>query len=280
MADQKRSTLEDLALDQFRVQCQSIPKEILSTQPTDLEVLGRWFGVERVIERKLDVAGLIHRFENQKSVIFLNEDDAPGRRRFSWAHELGHLVLASKARPVTACRTPGQRDAALERSCDVIATEILMPRELFCAEVDGTGWSLRSIRSLANAFQVTVQAAARRLTELIDEPALMSIWRPNGHQALTRLKYSWSIPNTSGKRWSPQVRWQTGPDYMLPLYQSLVDNRMALGRTRVLMKQHGESRYRWVQTEAIAIGRAEHRTILAIHYLSRDRVTTQDSPEY
>ena len=269
MANQKRSTLEDLALDQFRVQCQSIPKEILTTQPTDLEVLGRWFGVERVIERKLEVSGLIHRFENKKSVVFLKEDDAPGRRRFSWAHELGHLVMADKAHPVTACRSPGQRDAALERSCDVIAAEILMPREAFWGEADRIGWSLRVVRNLANTFQVTVQAAIRRLTELIDEPVLMSVWGAGGNHALTSLKYKWSIPNQMAKRLNPQVRWHTGPDYMPPLYQSLVENKIAYGRSRVLMKQNGASVYRWLQTESMAVGRGDQRTILAIHYLDR-----------
>ena len=129
--------------------------------------------------------------------------------------------MSSPGSAQVACRKPGQIDRALERSCDIIATEILMPQQEFSAKAGDFGWTLRAIRTLADTFQVTVQAAVRRLMELIDEPALMSVWCPRPHQPLLRLKHSWSIPNQPGKQWRPQVLWQTGPDFIPPMYQAL-----------------------------------------------------------
>ena len=247
----------------------SVPADILDVVPTNLDAIGKHWGVERVIHRRLNVSGIVHRFDSGKSVVLLNEDDVPGRQRFSWAHELGHIVMAGHTSPGMACRTFGQKDAALERCCDVIAAELLMPQSKFAVEADRVGWSLRSVRSLANAFQVTTQATVRRLVELMREPALMSVWRVRPDKPLTQLKYSWSIPNLSAKGWKPQVQWQTGPDYMAPLYRSLADMGVVSGDSRLLIRQSGESRYRWVQTESMAVGRGDHRTVIAIHYLSR-----------
>ena len=263
------ANLTKLALDKLGKQFQAVPTDVLDTIPADLGAIGKCWGVERVIERSLNVAGMVHRFDNGKSVVFLNEDDVPGRRRFSWAHELGHIVMADQSSPGISCRTSGQRDVALERSCDVIATEILMPQEQFGAFADKFGWNLRGARSSANAFQVTVQAATRRLVELMDEPALMSVWSVKPNQPLAKLKYSWSIPNQSAKKWKPQVHWQKGPDYMPPLYRAITETKVVSGYSRLLVRQHGESRYQWVHTEAMAVGRGAYRTITAIHYLSR-----------
>ena len=246
-----------------------VPPEVLAAVPTDLDAIGKCWGVERVIERQLSVAGMVHRFENGKSVVFLKKDDVPGRRRFSWAHELGHIVMAGHTSPGTSCRTIGQRDIALERSCDVIATELLMPEQKFIAECNRVGWTLCAVRTLAGTFQVTMQATASRLVELMMEPALMSVWRVIPDKPLAQLKHSWSIPNQDGRRWKPQVLWRTGPAYMAPLYQSISETKVVSGYSRVLMRRSGVSRYQSVQTEALAVGRGNHRTVIAIHYLSR-----------
>ena len=257
------------ALGQLKRQLQSVPSEVLNVVPTDLSAIGKCWGVERVIERQLNVAGMVHRFENGKAVVFLKEDDVLGRRRFSWAHELGHIVMAGPESPGVSCRTLGQRDAALERSCDLIATELLMPKLIFSSEADRIGWGLSSVRSLANTFQVTTQATARRLLELMKEPALLSVWRVRPNQTLAQLKLSWSIPNQNARRWKPQVQWRTGPDYLAPLYCSMSDTSVITGDSRLLMRRSGISRYESVQTEAVSMGRGDHRTVIAIHYLSR-----------
>ena len=261
--------LERIALGRLANWLRDVPADILQVPPIDLEAVGACWGVEKIIERELDVAGLLYRLDGGGSVVFVKSGDSPGRKRFSWAHELGHILMSSPGSAQVACRKPGQIDRALERSCDIIATEILMPQQEFSAKAGDFGWTLRAIRTLADTFQVTVQAAVRRLMELIDELALMSVWCPRPHQPLLRLKHSWSIPNQPGKQWRPQVLWQTGPDFIPPMYQALNEARVVSGVSKVLMYRDGETRYQWVQTEALGVGRGDKRTVLGFHYLSR-----------
>ena len=263
-----------LALGRLEKQLQGVPRDVRTSIPVDLEAIGRSWGVVRVIERPLDFAGMVHKFDNGKAVVFLKEDDVLGRRRFSWAHELGHIVLAGSGSPGVSCRAPGQRNVALERDCDVIATELLMPGEQFRIEANRVGWTLRAARHLANAFQVSIQAAAGRLSELTSEPTLMSVWRVRANQPLKSLKHSWSIPNQGAAKLKPQVRWRTGIDYLPSLYQCINENRVVSGNSRVLVNQSRESRYKWVHTESMGMGRGDRRTIIAIHYLDRGRSPT------
>lgn len=265
----KKSVQQKLAKE-----LQRVPPEIVNGVPVNLEEIGKHWGVQRVIERPLPYAGMVHRLGNGQSFVFLNKDDALGRRRFSWAHELGHIVMSGHQSPAVSCRAPGQRDAALERSCDVIAAEILMPSDKFSEELTNLGWSLLAVRTLANTFQVTVQAATRRLTELIAEPTLMSVWRLSATQALIGLKHSWSIPNQGAANLRPQVQWRTGPDYLPSLYQCINENGVVSGSSRVLINRSRESRYLWVHTEAMGVGRGDRRTIIAIHYLDRGQIPT------
>ena len=237
--------------------------------PTDLEALGSYWGVFKTVTRELDVAGRLHRLNSGKSIVFLKEDDIPGRRRFSWAHELAHIIMADESSPQVSCRTPGQRNASLETCCNIIAAEILMPRSAFSDSADQLGWALDAVRGLAHTFQVSLQAAARRLAALFDEPLLFSVWRLKPDQPLQRLKYSWAMPNTEGKKRRPQVHWQTDSRAMTALYQAMSGRGIVNGVSKVLMKIDGESRYHWVQTEAMAVGRGDKCSVLGFHYLVR-----------
>ena len=263
------SSLQDEARCRLALWSDKVPSDVLSERPVNLKTLGSYWGVKAVIERQLDVGGLLYRHDADRSTIFLKQDDVLGRRRFSWAHELGHIVMANRASPQVACRKVNNNNRALERCCDLIATEILMPQDSFMEVTDQSCWSLRAVRSLASTFQVTVQAAARRLLELIDEPALISVWRPQSELPLRSVKYSWAIPNTLGKSFRPEVRWQTNPVALWPIYEASSNRTVVEGACKVLMKVQGETLYKWVHTEALAVGRGDKQTLLGFHYLSR-----------
>ena len=113
---------ERTAVQQLSKWVQLLPADVLADVPTDLEAIGLLWGVEKVIQRKLDVAGLLRPLDGGGSVIFLNEDDSPARRRFSWAHELGHVIMPRSEGIRTFCRKLNQPDQSLERSCDIITS--------------------------------------------------------------------------------------------------------------------------------------------------------------
>lgn len=263
-------SIERKALSALSEWLQLVPTEVVMNPPIDLKILGSYWGVKAIVERELDVAGLLYRMDKRSSMIFLNEKDILGRKRFSWAHELGHIVMAMHDSPQVDCRKSLKHDRDLERSCDVIATQILMPKDLFVTAANQLGWSLVAVRQLASTFQVTIQAAARRLLELYDEPVFMAVWRPQTDPALHGFKYSWGIANPSGKPFRPQVKWQTGPEVMSPIYQAAHSAAVITGRSKVLLRVNGESLYKWVTTEAMSVGRGNKQSLLGLHYLTQN----------
>jgi Zn-dependent peptidase ImmA (M78 family) len=84
---------------------------------------------------------------------------SPQRRRFTIAHEIGHLIVERSSQ--NGVRQSGE----LERLCDVFATELLMPTSTF-TEIVGPTFRLRDLPSLAKNFQVSLTSAAIRLAEV------------------------------------------------------------------------------------------------------------------
>jgi hypothetical protein len=86
-------------------------------------------------------------------------DLSPERRRFTIAHELGHLIVG-RSSPLGV-----RQSREVERLCDLFAAELLMPRPVF-AEAIGRGARLRDLPGLARSFQVSLTSALIRYAEL------------------------------------------------------------------------------------------------------------------
>jgi len=110
-------------------------------------------------------------------VIWIDRREArrsPGRRRFTIAHEIGHLVLhvpvAKEAfydRPTDIREieegSPGEEPPELrkrEREANAFARELLMPEPLVDEQAHATGFNLPA---LADRFEVSVPAMRLRL---------------------------------------------------------------------------------------------------------------------
>lgn len=97
--------------------------------------------------------------------VLLLAHQAPSRRRWTVAHELGHHLLHSgRARPVMRTGTPG-RDWVLEVEANAFARHLLMPTEACENSLAGhpeSEWP----RVLAETFGVSLSAARWRLVEL------------------------------------------------------------------------------------------------------------------
>ncbi|HEX6204859.1 MAG TPA: ImmA/IrrE family metallo-endopeptidase [Solirubrobacterales bacterium] len=113
----------------------------------------------------------------KEMVVWVDRGEArrsPGRRRFTIAHEIGHLVLhasdAGKAfydRPADI-REIDEKPAGgglpelgrREREANAFARELLMPEPLVSEQAQATGFNLPA---LANRFEVSVPAMRLRL---------------------------------------------------------------------------------------------------------------------
>ena len=125
-----------------------------------LEGLACKLGVSRIIEQRLPYEGGLFRLPDGELVIKLNAASSFARKRFTLAHEIGHLLLNT----VPAFRSTQRIDEPLERTCDLIAAELLMPTEEALAFVRGIGAPTpEKLRMIASKFGVSLQVAARRV---------------------------------------------------------------------------------------------------------------------
>ena len=129
----------------------------------------------------------------------------PTRKRFTWAHELGHIYIAEHGQvPVGALR---HDDKQLERLCDELASEFLMPYELFCEDMSLKPASLLNAIDLAQTYQTSATAAAIRYVNLSAVPLALIRW-DRDRRSVKSLRLRWQIHGTrSGPRldcrWKP-----------------------------------------------------------------------------
>jgi hypothetical protein len=129
--------------------------------PTDLEALGRALNILRFEAEPLPISGELRR-EPGGFVVVYSSFLGAARRRFTIAHELAHAIFESSG---PNCPRVGKE---LERLCDMLATEILMPRHVFLRESGGAGGlSWRKIDELSHLFRTSLSATSLRCAELL-----------------------------------------------------------------------------------------------------------------
>jgi Zn-dependent peptidase ImmA (M78 family) len=104
-------------------------------------------------------------------LIFVNGASSRSAQMFTLAHELAHLALGQSA---LSDADPGDVDdvdrgdssrSAVERWCNQVAAELLVPMESFRAELTPEEPVARSMRRLSRSFKVSSLVVLRRLYE-------------------------------------------------------------------------------------------------------------------
>ena len=124
-----------------------------------------------------------------RKVIFLREQTGPQRRRFTLAHELGHLVLAEPGRDFVAHRHEVHFDSE-ERFCNQFAAALLLPRTWVRSEFAEAPVGLPAARGMAAQAETSLSAALVRLREVLGWRASMLHWR--------RITGEWRLVSTAG----------------------------------------------------------------------------------
>jgi len=98
-------------------------------------------------------------------VVVINSRDARAAQAFTLAHELAHIWLGQSgvSNPTLTERTP---TASVERRCNAIAAEVLVPRERIDAEWRADEPIHENVRRLRPRFRVSGVALARRAADL------------------------------------------------------------------------------------------------------------------
>lgn len=136
------------------------------------------------------------------SGIMLPGGQTGGRRRFSIAHELGHFHMPSHADVSGYCRDSdllaSEGSTALkEWEANDFASELLMPRRLFAADVAERDVSIRSAIELADAsmYDVSLMAASLRVVQTTRQAAAIVV-SANG-------RVCWSKKSDNFRLWLP-----------------------------------------------------------------------------
>jgi Zn-dependent peptidase ImmA (M78 family) len=113
-----------------------------------------------------EIGGVTHVMRDGKTVFTINREDPVGRRRFSLAHELKHMLddpIAKTAYARLGYGSVEHQARQIERICDHFAACFLMPRMVLKRSWMG---GIQSLEALAEQFKVSMSAMQIRLKYL------------------------------------------------------------------------------------------------------------------
>jgi IrrE N-terminal-like domain len=177
-----RARIERLCADALR------GAGLVGVLPTPLDALAEALGVrERVtLPPQARVLGALW-FEER--ALFVERTQSRARRRFTEAHELGHLLCPwhrAVVRLDTAGELFGVRGVGIEAEANLAAGELIFQGARFTAEAAGLERSLRTPLALADAYGASGHAAAHHYVERHAEPLALLVagrW-PDAHGRL------------------------------------------------------------------------------------------------
>lgn len=180
------STLECYAVEHGRqLAAQAIDGQIHGMAwpgpPFNLEMLASLLGHEVKSQRPLLSADAeLH--PNPKAlgtyIIYLNPNQHKYRRNFSLAHELSHTIFPPFDGSVRArATTPDPALNFLEKLCDLVASELLLPHGPFVTLMQQLGGlQTTALQELSNTFEASQEAVGNRMVKLCGIPAAMVIF--------------------------------------------------------------------------------------------------------
>ena len=170
------------------------------TLPVNLRLLAKHQGIVRVRELDVRLDGQLLELEDGSYEVILSRSASSYRKRFTLAHEIAHTLLSSgKHSETLICG-----DAAVERLCNAMAAELLMPtrflESLFSTAEEVTAqWFVRA----SNLFHCSLEATAWRLLNSGLVEGALQIWKTDDTQGTVELV---TLPQT----WGFQTPFVTG----------------------------------------------------------------------
>lgn len=159
--------------------------------PIDLHDLAMRIGVDEVLTAELVEDGRLEHSPSHTRIM-LNGSVSEPRRRFTFAHELAHLLLVHPDEHAIARRTfPNINDE--ERFCDRFAAALLMPAAWIEQRYGGRRVSMATLRQIADEAEVSLSAAAVRANTLLGWSRALLRWR--GSDSGWRLASSAGVPH-------------------------------------------------------------------------------------
>jgi IrrE N-terminal-like domain len=153
--------------------------------PIDVDLLASARGIGRIEVVDLPWSGCLLSDESGMR-IQVRARDHPRRQRFTGCHEVSHTLLPGFTTTTAAYRcTPedGQpaepTDRDLEQLADIAASEFLLPRRHVTADLLDAPFGWDTIEAVAQEYEASLEATARRFIALTEAPVLLLTLKPN-----------------------------------------------------------------------------------------------------
>jgi hypothetical protein len=174
----------------MRILCEQVLDEAEAVVPVRVELLASLCGIAAVEQHAAGPSGmLIPRVG--RLVASTLATDGHERRRFTVLHEAGHALAPELG---LSCGAP---DSHAEALFDIAASELLMPRRFFAADLMDAPPGLAGVEAFAFRYQASVTACAIRAVDLARRPALLLVLREmkkptDAASAVPRLRLAWA----------------------------------------------------------------------------------------
>jgi hypothetical protein len=125
--------------------------------------------------------------------VHICRDHSEGRRNFSMAHEVGHILMMESTGQFKMTRREKKIGSYTvqeeeEYLCDEAASELVFPRPYFDDDVHRHGPTLRGVLDLAKEYRASLEATARRFVASGEWRCFFLFWkrgRTNPNRRLT-----------------------------------------------------------------------------------------------
>jgi Zn-dependent peptidase ImmA (M78 family) len=145
-------------------------------------------------------------------IIATDEELKDTQERFSIFHEIGHFVLPSHRASLYICNptdfdVSGKSTWKLEIEANEFASDLLFMGDRFIAEANSVSLSARIVKDLADKYQASFEATARRLVEKRIRPCMLVVFKkgtihsssPAGFEPHWSVHYCISSPSFKNK---------------------------------------------------------------------------------
>ncbi|MDE0029106.1 MAG: ImmA/IrrE family metallo-endopeptidase [Deltaproteobacteria bacterium] len=139
--------------------------------PVDLVRLARHVGIGRIRELDIRLDGQLLEHGDGDYEVILSRNAPHTRRRFTLAHEIGHILVADHENGSMSCG-----DGPTEELCNRVAAELLMPDRFVHAAITAD-MDVSGFRRLATQFQCSLEATGWRVLNLGKITGALLVWR-------------------------------------------------------------------------------------------------------
>ena len=173
-----------------------ISKNNLTKPPFSPQRLAESQGIKVSLEDLGTLSGLVLPL-NDTFEIKINARHSVTRQNFSCAHELAHTFFKSSGGKLLMGRIERQEGMSGARKieedlCDVGASELLMPQQVFKKTAENYNFSLTSLVPLSHLFEISIIPAALRLCDIIPQRCSLILWTKKDDSKLHASWFTWS----------------------------------------------------------------------------------------